>query len=191
MVYDFELFEVWLKKTYFGSNATEPKLHIIKPSNLFIMKQTCLSIAALIFFSTLSFSQTTMEEYNYISKGYKIQLESGLDMKRGYKIIDIETFKVEHSSWHRAITFKVLVREEPESPAAIIMIVERSDSNYKAYYCIPLYDSDETVWKQAYDNYKNILTSDWISSSSYRDYSWGMIKMISLAFSIASSEGQE
>jgi len=27
---------------------------------------------------------TTLEEYNYITKGYKVQIESGLDMKKGY-----------------------------------------------------------------------------------------------------------
>lgn len=36
----------------------------------------------VVFFTNLYF-QTTQEEYNYITKGYKIQLESGLDMKKG------------------------------------------------------------------------------------------------------------
>ena len=31
-------------------------------------------------------SVTTEEEYNYITKGYQIQLSSGLDMKKGYAV---------------------------------------------------------------------------------------------------------
>ncbi|WP_421799825.1 hypothetical protein [Haliscomenobacter sp.] len=41
----------------------------------------------LIAFCSISFAQgTTQEEYNYVTKGYKIQQESGLDMKKGYSI---------------------------------------------------------------------------------------------------------
>lgn len=40
---------------------------------------TCFGLVVL--FTNLYF-QTTQEEYNYITKGYKIQLDSGLDMKK-------------------------------------------------------------------------------------------------------------
>ena len=37
---------------------------------------------------------TTEEEYNYLTKGYKIQVESGLDMKKGYSLIDMGTYQL-------------------------------------------------------------------------------------------------
>ena len=54
------------------------------------MKEVLLLLTCMFLFACFSFSQTTLEEYNYISKGYKIQLESGLDMKRGYLLEDID-----------------------------------------------------------------------------------------------------
>ncbi len=41
-------------------------------------------------FSTKVHSQTTLEEYNYVTKGYHVQLTSGLDMKKGYEFEDID-----------------------------------------------------------------------------------------------------
>ncbi len=37
-------------------------------------------------------SPTTIEEYNYITKGYKTMIESGLDMKKGYSFKDLGNY---------------------------------------------------------------------------------------------------
>lgn len=52
------------------------------------MKKSTLILAAA-FFSVTLFGQTTEEEYNYLTKGYKVQIESGLDMKKGYEFKDL------------------------------------------------------------------------------------------------------
>ena len=57
------------------------------------MKKLTIAIM-LMLCSFVLISQTTMEEYNYITKGYKIMLESGLDLKEGYEIKDYYTHKV-------------------------------------------------------------------------------------------------
>ncbi len=57
-----------------------------------------MRISITIIFCIASFitlGQTTETEYNYVTKGYKIQLESGLDMKKGYRFEDLDTWGVE------------------------------------------------------------------------------------------------
>jgi hypothetical protein len=51
-----------------------------------------LLISVFTLQSIFSFSQnedhpygTTLEEYNYVTKGYAVQIEQGLDMKAGYE----------------------------------------------------------------------------------------------------------
>ena len=41
---------------------------------------------------------TTLEEWNYMTKGYEIQINSGLDMKRGYYIDNFTTFQQQAGS---------------------------------------------------------------------------------------------
>ena len=55
----------------------------------------------LILSSIASFGQvaisvpapTSEEEYNYLTKGYKVQIESGLDMKKGYALHNMGDMK--------------------------------------------------------------------------------------------------
>ncbi|MBN2829263.1 MAG: hypothetical protein JXR56_02955 [Candidatus Cloacimonetes bacterium] len=83
---------------------------------------------------------TTEEEYNYLTKGYKIQLESGLDMKKGYIIKDMG----EWEEGSHGFKFKVLIREEADELAGILVIA-KSDSwtGVSTYYlCIPINNPD-------------------------------------------------
>lgn len=57
------------------------------------MKKTLL-LAALLLFS-LAHSQTTNEEYNYLTIGYENSLELGLELKDGYSITEIHTNTIE------------------------------------------------------------------------------------------------
>ena len=69
-------------------------------------QKTIIKFVALLLFTT-SFcakAQTTLEEYNYITKGYKVQTDSGLDMKKGYELSDID----ENSTDERTAQLKVL-----------------------------------------------------------------------------------
>jgi len=133
------------------------------------------SISCIVLSVVTAFSQTTLEEYSYLTKGYKIQVESGLDMKAGYEMHYAQTTVLRKSSFNRNVEFKYLYRAEEEYPCAILMIMERTDTDYKDYLCIPTPNSSEPIWNQAKkDFYKSIDT--WTVSS--RDYAWGMIKMI-------------
>ena len=138
------------------------------------MKYT-LSSSCLLFFVVIAFSQTTLEEYKYLTKGYKIQVESGLDIKEGYEMKYGHTTIHRKSSFNRNIEFKYLYRVEEEYPCATLLIMERTDTDYKDYLCIPAINSSSDLWEQAKkDFYK--AADNWGNSS--RDYTWGMVKMI-------------
>lgn len=106
----------------------------------------------ITLFITKVSGQTTLEEYNYITKGYKIQLESGLDMKKGYEIQNLD----EKSTNERKAELKVLFRIKNGSKeiAAYIVIYKRGTLPTE-YICIPNPNSNAEIltkyWTQLYD----------------------------------------
>jgi len=142
-----------------------------------------LLVFLFLIFSSSVIAQTSIEEYKYVSKGYRMETEGGLDAKRGYYFKDLESFDIEYPNWIRTTGFKTLYRERGHEPAAIMMIFERSDTEYQAYFCIPLYNSSEEVWDMAYEDFVIQLTLEWGIRGNSRDYAWGMVNMISYLFS--------
>ena len=139
-----------------------------------------LNLAGVILMMWVSSSanaQTTEEEYNYITKGYKIQIESGLDMKKGYRFEDVDSWGLKYSGFERNASFKMLYRDGEKKPCAILMKLDRTNTTFEAYLCIPHYFSDDQIWKRAYNDFVTIGSNDWTEAS--RAYTWGMIKMIS------------
>ena len=120
------------------------------------------SIVIAILISTIALSQTTLEEYNYLSKGYKIQIESGLDMKKGYNIEDVGDWSIFFDSrkFSRNASFKFLYKEGIDKPVATLMIQKRSDTDHVVYYCIPHIDSSEEIWDLAYKDFRK-MTEKW------------------------------
>lgn len=104
----------------------------------------------IMFSLTKSFGQTTQEEYNYITKGYKLQVENGQDMKTGYSFVDIGDWATNTGSEARNCTFKGLVRKGQTKPCAIMMIYKRTDVANGAiwYICIPSINAPEEIWNQ-------------------------------------------
>lgn len=94
-------------------------------------------------FSLASFAQTSLEEYNYVTKGYKVQIESGLDMKKGYELVSLG----QEISGERKVEVKKLNRTENKTIAAYLIIYQRKGAPDE-YICVPNPNSD-----------KNILTS--------------------------------
>lgn len=133
----------------------------------------CLMLAVLN-----SFGQTTEEEFNYITKGYKIQLESGLDMKKGYRFEEMGEYGLQYDSFSRLASFNALYRDGETTPCAILMILRRTDTNYKEYLCIPSTDADPALWTRALREFE-ASANDWTPAS--RGYAWGMVQMLSNA----------
>lgn len=98
------------------------------------MKKTIL-LFALILITNLSFSQTTenngttLEEYNYMTKGFKIQQSSGLDMKKGYSFNNIDNI----TRGNYSFSFNSLIRTN-ENQLAGILIIANSQVSGRTYY---------------------------------------------------------
>lgn len=125
----------------------------------------CVLVVVVFLMTITVFSQdnrsiTTIEEFNYITKGYAIQLESGLDMKRGYKL----KTKLKHSSTFgkkRTTEFYDLFKDGSERPVAIMVVFFMDElPNAKSYFCIPGFHSEPDVWQIAV-NYWAQMSKDW------------------------------
>ena len=99
-------------------------------------------VALYLLLTNSCFSQestpTTETEYNYITKGYKIQVSSGLDMKAGYTFENIDIVKIGTYTYE----IKALVRNEKQEIAALMVITKSNSSGITYYFCIPHGNSD-------------------------------------------------
>ena len=135
---------------------------------------------------------TTAEEYNYVTNGMKLQIENGLDLNKGYEIQPINSAGIKYApknktKWSRKTEFFGVYKMDDKNdltPCAILMTMEKTNSSYKSWYCIPMFDSSDELWKQARTDYFNI-TKSWKTekSNAPRDYTWGIIKTVSKLFS--------
>ena len=100
--------------------------------------KTLIIVILLISSALHCFSQTTLEEWNYITKGYKIQVESGLDMKKGYQIV-FDHKQNDGSIYCEFWTLLKVNRGIGEKVA--IMVITNYDGGH--YYCIPKMGNDE------------------------------------------------
>lgn len=122
------------------------------------MKTIRIIIAILLIngsFIGLLNAQTSLEEYNYVTKGYGIQLESGLDMKQGYEFEDLISKKTTFRTADSKILYRLSETGEREIAAYLIIYNKISSNTGKEYICIPHPDSDEEIltryWNQLYD----------------------------------------
>jgi hypothetical protein len=83
-------------------------------------------------------SQTTQEEYNYVTKGYKVQVESGLDMKKGYIIKDLDMVSqtASNGTTIRQASLKKLTKTSTNEAVAFMIVYQRA-GKVPEYFCIP------------------------------------------------------
>lgn len=130
------------------------------------------TLIAIITLAFASHSQTTQEEYNYITKGYKMQLDGGLDMKKGYTFDDVGEYYITSGEVRRTCTFKALYRSNELKPCAIMLIYKRSDNNFLDFLCIPT-GSDAVIWNQYFDKVKTYTGDGAVALM------WGLAKLSS------------
>lgn len=94
------------------------------------------------------FSGTTLEEYNYLTKGYKTAREQGLDIKSGYKLdlVFKDTQKVESISNYNLICnfYNFSKIDNNKETRAILVLVTIGKGTF--YLCIPKEKSDSEIW---------------------------------------------
>ena len=123
------------------------------------MKNFLILSLALFISVNVKSQATTMEEFNYLTKGYKIQLESGLDMKKGYELKDINVVKMMDAE----IAIKILVKFTATDTAGVAFLWIYKDPTGTDYLCIPSSSVNTEVNNAA-----------WAHSQKFMQYSsWG------------------
>lgn len=113
-----------------------------------------LLLLIVLFVSTYTFCQTTEEEFNYVTKGLKIQVDAGLDMKKGYELKSIHII----NSGQKRAEIGQLIRTGDKSIACYWI----KFTNFKTYYfCLPHPDS-----KVAIINQSNSEILKWMNANS-------------------------
>ncbi len=103
----------------------------------FLIFHICLLLCLSQTFAQKA-SPTTLEEYNYVTKGYRMQTEGGLDPKKGYHFNDL----FERAFGNYNFVSKALIREQKNEVGAILVIVSSKISQKDYYLCIPVDNID-------------------------------------------------
>ncbi len=107
---------------------------------------------------------TTEDEFNYGTIGYKIQLQTKLPMKQGYRIADFGN--IEEPG--RTIAFKGLMRDGEETACAVIMVYTK-DKNPPEYFCLPTNDAPESLWSRYWQSL-DVISDNRISQLKFMSY---------------------
>jgi len=130
------------------------------------MKKTIFAV--VFFFITVVFvkAQTTQEEYNYVTKGYKTQVESGLDMKKGYSLKSLATETI----GIRTVKLEGLYRTNTNTLCAI-MIAYTKSGGITEYLCAPMPATSDSIYNQyiksLHDNTSNTNSSEKLQLITY------------------------
>lgn len=130
---------------------------------------------SFLLLSKISFSQTTWDEYNYCTKGFKTQIESGLDLtKKGYEITSLGEQKFTYNGYDNYSSAKIygLKPIDFSKPNALIVVYEKYFGNElysREYLCIPTEDAPEDMLVNTWQTINSISldekqadTSNWL-----------------------------
>lgn len=138
---------------------------------------------ALLLFITKSYSQshpygTTLEEYNYVTKGYATQIDQGLDMKAGYEFASENGYGEFYGTsvltlgdeTEIIVEVKLLVNSSKVFNERAIMLIMTYD-DYARYLCIPNNYSDDEIWFKYFEDLEfleknELLALTWALSKS-------------------------
>ncbi|RUT68749.1 hypothetical protein D0817_19225 [Flavobacterium cupreum] len=95
-----------------------------------------ITLLLLLTFS-LSYSQTTVEEYNYVTKGYAETISKGLDLKKGYSLTEV----YHYTDSNYDFLFQSLTNDRTKKTSCIMVIAHSLGWGNRYYLCIPIGDS--------------------------------------------------
>lgn len=101
-----------------------------------MLKQIIFS--ALFLCSVSLFAQTTVDEYKYMTKGYKMEQDGGLDPKKGYDLDKIPTIEMGNYTFE----FLILKRSASKEVAGIICNAYSKAWGNRYYLGIPINNPD-------------------------------------------------
>lgn len=110
-------------------------------------------------------NSTTVEEFNYMTKGYQIAIQSGLDVKSGYELGDSRVYPGQSAT----VTFISLNKKAP-SKHLVGTILKVETSSTETYFAIPvnniqLLNQTQKALYTAY--YAGVLTDIFCSYVTY------------------------
>lgn len=114
----------------------------------------------LLYFTTTVHGQnapmavtTTLDEYNYLTKGLKRTMEEGADAKSGYVLRDVPPVKIGENY---EFTFRPFIKNETGKMVAMSVVVKSKgwgNSMNVWYLCVPRGNNVELL-KMYWDSYK-------------------------------------
>jgi hypothetical protein len=83
---------------------------------------------------------TTEEEYNYLTKGYELQLQNGADFKSGYELLKIDELKVNGY----IVTYSLMKESSSKQTKAVSIVLtkEKDKKDKVVYLCLPFNNPD-------------------------------------------------
>ncbi|WP_166924129.1 hypothetical protein [Flavobacterium poyangense] len=96
-----------------------------------------ITLLLLLAFS-FSYSQTTLEEYNYVTKGYAETISKGLDFKKGYSLSEI----YHYTDANYDFLFQSLTNDKTKKTSCIMVIAHSRVWGNKYYLCMPIGNGD-------------------------------------------------
>ena len=116
-------------------------------------------IAAFTFCGYTFAQSTTQQEFLYMTKGLKTQIESGLDMKNGYELKGIREVEQENYIFY----FQALLRKEKKDKVAgVVVIAKNKITSELSFKAIPVVNEDKNE-KEVFKAYTKLFAenSNW------------------------------
>ena len=112
-------------------------------------------ITAFVALAIASIAQTTSEEYDYLTKGYKEDIASGRGVMKGYQLKHINSVYESNASVEVQVVYRL--KDTLREKAAYLLIYKNATADSE-YFCSPSPKSDTATigryWKQLNDNAK-------------------------------------
>lgn len=113
-------------------------------------------VAAFLVYGYALSQSTTQQEYLYMTKGLKIQLESGLDVKQGYELKGIK--EVEQGDY--IFMFQALLRKDSKDKAAGVIVIAKNKKTSELFFkAIPIINEEKNE-KEVFKVYTKLFTEN-------------------------------
>jgi hypothetical protein len=132
-----------------------------------------LFLALFVLTSSVAFCQTTDDEYNYLTKGYAVQVSSGLDMKSGYTMTDKGSTPIDLGTTI-SVNTKYLYRTNGNVYAGALLIVNGMKGPSK-YFCVPAPGSSMTQWNNTLTAIQTAFGTD---KAGYEAVMWALMHIL-------------
>ncbi|AOZ99623.1 hypothetical protein [Flavobacterium commune] len=118
------------------------------------MKKIILLGLLLVGFGCFAQNETTEKEYNYLTKGLKIQKESGLDVIAGYEFKNEEMLFIDKGF---AFTFSDFIEKSTGNLKGVSVVISSQISGNTYYVCIPV---NKSAYNYVYEKVIDSFTID-------------------------------